>query len=1107
MEDIIADAETKENPQSPRWVDEGKEVTAARPKRASRKRVHLCEQSEDVAFQLVEDDLENYGSEADARLQRNTAVIDDDDHDFEDIGPDKEEQRLANKRRRVAAAFPTFQESSLPTPMPPQRDNRASQRRRRVPVREPEPTTPSSPITPDSSSNTEAVCTDTSSDATSGGYVSAAQMREARERLAKTGRSAQISLRLVERNNYVRVLMARNPHLITRHARIKTALQFHLGWKAIHVDTTLEHDLVYVPIEDFDETYFEVPCGKTLARKVNALSSNEDILQSAPLKGYITRHLTVKRRVLKRHQAAVKSYFEHLDWRAPLPRDGIPRTFLLLWAMGAGKTAMVYEMTVGTDHGVPPSTGIQIADPSVLLHFVATLEATALGGDDEGQPLETIQDIVTESEFTARFLTCAADVDFVAVDEMQRFRNLTKPQARLLDALQDTRFLLGLSGTPLMNNAQDLLGLLRFFRQDIAWHPTDNGKVVWDGEHIEVQDIEELCRVVYGEDSAMVGDVAANIAAGGNGGGGGGGALRGSKRVLVDEELEELLEELPPRKLPGEVEVTPAMRSALTSRWSLDKLRAVVKGKISYFDPRIHGEMDMKEHYPTVMYETRRIPITLPMGLEYMFSLRSEMDVAHPGFVLRHSEKPLSRRYVRVATQSSNRYGKAEQAVLTRSDPLYNVNVRGEAIKELLEAPGAQWPVVIHSELLDAGVDAIRDSISAMVRRDTGLPVRVEEITGRTKSVKQRQATLKAFAAGDVDVLLISSAAATGTNIQGAGMFFLEPQDNVATENQTMARVLRLDSHPRGELDSVRMVKTVCVLPEVLRSTAVDLGREVEAMSLEEKLWFQAQAIGEYCPEEKRFRRGFGYHAWSDAYFSGLTPGGKYAWRNKTYEEAIRLVRSGELALPPQLDELVEHLLRQMRRHLLLMRSGLSLHERRERYSFAKDVHLQPYIAVLQDASIDMPYGTMSSALPRDLAVDDIAYALEYVRRGGEAAVQAAGEEKQDALPCVVYYNSMDASARKDLVKRVNQHVNKHGKAILKGMAATFMLWDRVTPGIAVNAKRVLEALFTSTMGLRWLEMPVPTLLENEVFQTMLLQQCFNVHVEDMLAADDSESD
>ena len=188
----------------------------------------------------------------------------------------------------------------------------------------------------------------------------------AMQTLASKNRVAQLSLRLVENNNYIRVLLARNPRLMTRHPHVRAALRLYLGWEYVHVDTTLEHDLVYIPQHDFRQPYFPVPQGTKLVKFLDKLSPGVDLATVPALKTFMTKTFTVKRRTLYRHQAAVKARFEHLDWTAPLKPGEDPISFLLMWGMGSGKTAMVYEMSVGTDHGVPPRTGIQVCDLSVL---------------------------------------------------------------------------------------------------------------------------------------------------------------------------------------------------------------------------------------------------------------------------------------------------------------------------------------------------------------------------------------------------------------------------------------------------------------------------------------------------------------------------------------------------------------------------------------------------------------------------------------------------------------------------------------------------------------------------------------------------------------------
>jgi hypothetical protein len=892
------------------------------------------------------------------------------------------------------------------------------------------------------------------------------------------GNHAQVSFIALQDPNCVRVVLARAPALITPHRSIAAVLQHYLpaSWRiavdpAAHapVIVQLREPLPPWPASEPPKdapglidagqlaawnpsrrlktrlwsmvTQFVLPGADAILTSIAKFRKKPTRAHGRDVLAAVRGALFLKRLTLKRHQQALKAHFRGLDWtaRPQRPRQGLVHE--MLWNMGSGKTAASLEATVGTDDGRPPQHVLVLCDITTIGGFVDTARRTVIGkGLDGRAPYQVTVDIAGEARFQRDFMSLVKSADLLILDEVQRFRKAKAAKRDMLFQLagQMSSMLL-LSGTPLVNSGIDLLGLLILFREDIRFD--EAGTPYWDGLPLREESASDIFRLVFGHH-------------------------KNDGRALQDLETFEL---------------PPDTRAQLTRMFPVEKLAKVFQNRVSYFDPAVHGRVDSANHFPTVHRETVRVTVGPCLALEYVLKMHSEVRLRPLGAA--GAEASLQR----FRTNAKNSLRSEELGVLTSRDPMLDINYRGEAIAAYLEEHGEDiWPVVVHCERLEDGVDAIRETL-ARVRRG-GRRIRMGEITSRIARAKDRQAVIEDFEAGRIDLLLISPTAAVGTNIRGAHCFFRDPQKNRSSENQTDGRVIRLDSHPGGAKEHVRLVKTVCCFPQEL--TTMDPAaatRLAAAMSPAEKLFFVEELIGFFDEARMRWERSLLLKgAWDKAFWASAAEATEFRRGDRVLSKS---------SLPSNTDALIHHMLCEIQRLMVTHRNGLTVHEELEWTNFAKHLQVQEYTAVLQRASIPMPMGTMTSALPSHLTRDDIQAALRFRRQQQcDAACGPASNSNS---------SSSRGSASSALVAQVLDHVSSRAREVKAAMKKTIEEWDAELLGMSAAALPCLKELFMNPAAVDWLETPSEYLVKDEAFISRLMYHMFQRATVSQLRKDD----
>jgi superfamily II DNA/RNA helicase len=115
------------------------------------------------------------------------------------------------------------------------------------------------------------------------------------------------------------------------------------------------------------------------------------------------------------------------------------------------------------------------------------------------------------------------------------------------------------------------------------------------------------------------------------------------------------------------------------------------------------------------------------------------------------------------------------------------------------------FPQVIYSHFLEKGIHAV----SALLPQS----LRIQVITGATPAPARTRA-ISDYNQGKVDVLLISDASNTGIDLHNTvAIHLLEPHLNFNSEQQTIHRVARLNSHACGSAANVHVFKYISTFP------------------------------------------------------------------------------------------------------------------------------------------------------------------------------------------------------------------------------------------------------------------------------------------------------
>lgn len=263
--------------------------------------------------------------------------------------------------------------------------------------------------------------------------------------------------------------------------------------------------------------------------------------------------------------------------------------------------------------------------------------------------------------------------------------------------------------------------------------------------------------------------------------------------------------------------------------WPEKRLKQVLAGKVSYYSPRHHAELDYKLRFPDTQEHVIRLPISVAHALDN-YMQRGNVELTHP----------TNGETATLVLPKRNCYNKEQIMNLNDADPVTGTYLKVQAILHLLRAvpqnkdatcaqpskhetrvikaalkgvPKLSYPCVIYTTYIEKGVKLLEACLKHSVLEDTGKSPRIATLTGETR-LRQRQQIVNAYNRGKLDIMIFSSASAEGTNLKGtASMISMEPQNNLETWAQTKARAIRLDSHAGGHKETVQFYKFLCTFP------------------------------------------------------------------------------------------------------------------------------------------------------------------------------------------------------------------------------------------------------------------------------------------------------
>lgn len=147
-----------------------------------------------------------------------------------------------------------------------------------------------------------------------------------------------------------------------------------------------------------------------------------------------------------------------------------PRRTLLRWQMGSGKTYAAVRLV----DALPPAPLVVVVCSNTLIEYWTT-EVARHGRQRRGTATEFHVLGYTELNRVLRLAPDCLEGAVVVVDEAHNYRNLTGPMRDDLEGLQRAAHLVLLTGTPLVNDAEDVLGLACLLG---LRGPRDEGKAV-----------------------------------------------------------------------------------------------------------------------------------------------------------------------------------------------------------------------------------------------------------------------------------------------------------------------------------------------------------------------------------------------------------------------------------------------------------------------------------------------------------------------------------------------------------------------------------------------------------------------------------------------------
>lgn len=462
-------------------------------------------------------------------------------------------------------------------------------------------------------------------------------------------------------------------------------------------------------------------------------------LKEATLRRRLYNEFCVRHAVVPlRNQATLLEYFGEMDWA----RDGLEDPFFTYWEMGSGKTLALLLATLGS--AKPPRRILVVCSNTLVGHWTDAVMRVHMPppppqvlAATPDRDFSTVVHVVGFTNFKANAQELMDGTDVAIVDECQEFRGYTRDQRLAVQELQRAPSLFLLSGTPLVNSSQDMMGLLALM-----------------GEHIH--------------------DVSAS---------GANWTRRDGTTVAV---------------------AGPAWR------WPVAAVRQVFQGNVSFYVPRLHASVDFQAVFPKVERHHVRVPLSLQQTFKYLV-VRGHL-AAPPPRGWQGATRSLT-----FKSPTGNYYNNRQVEACNEADILTDVVPKAQWVVRHLSDPATRardLPMVVHSNFIHKGTRLIQAALRHAPRTRA---LRTAEIIG-TVAARERDTIIAAFNDGQVDVLFISKAASTGVSLRGARSFVIEEAfPNVSSEEQTVGRVIRADSHPEGHGATVRVFKLTATFAAPLR--------------------------------------------------------------------------------------------------------------------------------------------------------------------------------------------------------------------------------------------------------------------------------------------------
>ncbi len=232
----------------------------------------------------------------------------------------------------------------------------------------------------------------------------------------------------------------------------------------------------------------------------------------------------------------------------------------------------------------------------------------------------------------------------------------------------------------------------------------------------------------------------------------------------------------------------------------LKRIMHVMTGQVAMYSPKFcEKRQKFLEHYPQTKERTVFHTLTWPQCLErFLFA---------DGVMVKF--RPNGRKINMGASGGVLRRLSVFNAVKDEENGRLYSSKADSLIKEIEDL--GRFPVVVYSRFKAN----LLEPLTERVARHFGK--RVALLTGDTPQ-QDRQPLLNAYNSREVDVLLICSFGSEGLDLTAptAALFILEPQTNIAAEDQVAGRVVRFSKEkrtPEQQATPIQIVKFVCQFP------------------------------------------------------------------------------------------------------------------------------------------------------------------------------------------------------------------------------------------------------------------------------------------------------